>query len=95
MLAPLLMGRRTAAATVLLIIGLFIIEKIRYNKLYLFAFLFLCYILYSLFVAYETAIENMFPMLFSRLYDDTRTWLENEFYRSFRNDTTSWIVGPG
>ena len=64
MLAPLLMGRRSAAATVLLIIGLFIIEKIRYNKLYLFAFLFLCYILYSLFVAHETAIENMFPMLF-------------------------------
>lgn len=95
MLAPLLMGRRSAAATVLLIIGLFIIEKIRYNKLYLFAFLFLCYILYSLFVAYETAIENMFPMLFSRLYDDTRTWLENEFYRSFRNDTTSWIFGRG
>lgn len=95
MLAPLLMGRRSAAATVLLIIGLFIIEKIRYNKLYLFAFLFLCYILYSLFVAYETAIENMFPMLFSRLYDDTRTWLENEFYRSFRNDTISWIIGRG
>ena len=95
MLAPLLMGRRSAAATVLLIIGLFIIEKIRYNKLYLFAFLFLCYILYSLFVAYETAIENMFPMLFSRLYDDTRTWLENEFYRSFRNDTTGWIFGRG
>ena len=95
MLAPLLMGRRSAAATVLLIIGLFIIEKIRYNKLYLFAFLFLCYILYSLFVAHETAIENMFPMLFSRLYDDTRTWLENEFYRSFRNDTISWIIGRG
>lgn len=95
MLAPLLMGRRSAAATVLLIIGLFIIEKIRYNKLYLFAFFVLCYILYSLFVAYETAIENMFPMLFSRLYDDTRTWLENEFYKSFRNDTVSWIIGRG
>ena len=94
-LAPVLMGRRSSAATVLLIIGLFVIAKIRYNKLYLFLFLFFCVIICRMYNTYERDIENMFPILFSRLYDDTRTWLENEFYRSFRNDTISWIIGRG
>lgn len=94
-LAPLLMGRRSATASVLLYVVLYFVARLKSNKLIIFLVLIGVLIISYLFHFYEKQIELLFPILFSRLDADTRSWIEAEFYRSFDNDTISWIFGRG
>lgn len=91
----LFLGRRGATVSLLLLVSLIYILKLKF-KPHLIALLCIAVIiLYYALLHYLTDIENALPILFNRLTDDTRTWAVDEFFRDFRGDVGSYLFGRG
>ena len=94
-IVPLLLGRRSACAMVLIFVLLYFVLKLRSNFSWILISLMIFWGLYTLYITYIVEIEQLFPILFDRLTDDTRTWAEQELYRDFENDYWSILFGRG
>lgn len=92
---PLLLGRRSACVMVLMFVLLYFVLKFRTSLSWILFLFVIIGGLYNLYLTYEAEIEQLLPILFNRLTDDTRTWAEQELYKDFDNDYWSILFGRG
>lgn len=81
-------GRRGALFSVFLYLLSPYFYKFKLKNVLLLSILALIVYIYGL-----TFLENSFSVLGDRMFDDTRSWAEKEFYKGM--DSTDWLIGKG
>lgn len=81
-------GRRGGLATVMLYLLTPLFLKVKFKNFILLSTAFIIFYYFGMDI-----IESKFSVLSNRMYDDTRTWAEDEFYKGM--DEVDWLVGKG